>query len=163
MCRMVRSRRRPDEPWLGWFRRSRGIAIRWRQEWDYWPWGRTAMYRALSWGAHVARVKADRLLHHMISYRSLDWWRLRQNWVSLGYPEARHPAPFNALRQWEHQFASFQQWCRQQHMHLDPFGMLGLGNSSDASWKELAQRRDMWSSYAWGYVLQQRPEPLSTA
>ena len=125
--------------------------------------GRTAMYRALSWGAHVARMNADHLLHHMVSYHSLDWWRLRQTWVSLGYPEARHPAFFNAFRHWEHQFASFQQWCKQQPMHLDPFRMLGLDSSSDASWSKFAQRRDMWSSYARGFVLQQRPGPMSIA
>ena len=48
-------------------------------------WSQKNVSLQLKWVGHVARLDDSHLMHHMLRYRCLEWWRYQQDWIELGF------------------------------------------------------------------------------
>ena len=153
LCKMMGMKRRPDEGWLDWFRRSRRLAKRWNTDLGYQMWSQKILLHQLKWVGCAARFDDSHIMHHMLRYRCLEWWRYKQDWIKLGFAEARRRGRFRDRRRWEKPLETFCQWCRQHKeavwQHLQ----------SNVPWRALAQHTDEWEHCALEWAKLRRPDP----
>jgi hypothetical protein len=153
MCKMLRMKRRPDEGWLDWFRRSRRPAKQWNTRLQHQMWSQRLVCRTLQWAGQVARYDEQHIMHHLLRYRCFEWWRYRQDWIQLGYADARHKGRFRDHRRWEEPLETFKTWCIQHKKaewhHIPP----------NVPWRALAQHADQWDRCALQRAQLRRPDP----
>ena len=131
-AQILRTRRRAQEPWVDWFRRSRRTARDTLRRLGHQPWGTTLRVRVLTWAGHVARLTPDRLCLQALRWRNLAWWRKRQSLISLGLSGLRHPQGcFGRPRRWEEAAERCAAYVSERH-------------SGSSDWFARAQDRDLW-------------------
>ena len=129
--KMMRLGRGPEEQWIPFYRRTLRAA-------------HEAVQRALGghdlvfqlrhlrwgWAGHLARLDEGRLAKQVANYRSLEWWRDRQEEIRadrLRYDPRRRPGPGRPALKWEEQLEVF-------------------AASYGATWTQLAADRLVWAS-----------------
>jgi hypothetical protein len=108
VARILRVRRKAQEGWLPWFKRSRREANTFLREARVPRWGTLLLKRVFTWGGHVSRLPNNRVCKSLMRWRDLEWWRHRQALIALGFPDLTHPqGRFGFPRRWETPFEKF--------------------------------------------------------
>ena len=133
VAKILRQRRRPLEPWLEWFIRTRRFAGRFLKNFQFLKLSALANLRKLTWAGHLARLPPERCAVICWQWRNLAWWRKRQAFIAMGAHEFRHVGQFGYPRRWEAFLEKVQMWIRDRyHTHVE--------------WYDVCQDRDLWNA-----------------
>ena len=131
---MGRRPRHAGELWLEWFIRTRREIWKVASELGYRPWSSDVQYSQYMWGGHVARMNCNWQASVVHRYRSLTWWRQRQDLIRiLNANSLRHPGHFRCHR-WENRLESLA-------LHIE---RSQVAQCQYVPWYTMAQDRDLY-------------------
>ena len=107
---MLKIKRRPQESWLDWHRRSFGKVKELIRDFDVCILDKLENLKR-SWAGHCVRFgledKEPHMLKALLFWRPFSWWK-EQQWFNDVYPESRvvHAAQQGVPKRWDAQFSS---------------------------------------------------------
>ena len=129
--RIAGSRRRPDEEWVDWIKRSTRQAHRAAKDCHIRFWHDAHLQAKWTWAGHVWRMDASRLARRAVEWRDSEWQATEYKLpASL---RIRRPARTRWFR-WEDDLRRYAEHCSWQ------------------SWQTVAQSTDAWNGHAAPFV-----------
>jgi hypothetical protein len=130
--RIAGPRRKPDETWVEWIKRSTHQALQHAQKAGIRMWVDTYLKNKWLWAGHVLRMSEDRLARRAATWRDGVWWTSEVNEMPTQL-RFRRPHRTHWFR-WEDELRRF------------------ATNKSWPSWQSVAQLRNTWPEYCDEFV-----------
>ena len=129
--RIAGPRRRPEEDWVQWVRRSTRAALKEAREANVRLWLETHLRSKWSWAGHVLRMSADRIARRAATWRDSQWQRAEEQ-IPVRF-RTRRPFRTRWFR-WEDELCRFAQ------------------DRCALAWQDVVQDRDEWQSWTSEFV-----------
>ena len=129
--RIAGPRRRPDEPWVDWIKRSTRRAVCAAKEHGVRLWKEAQLKNKWNWAGHVLRMDVSRIARRAVEWRDSEW-------------QATEYLMPNHLRIRRVGRKRWFRWEDDLHRYANHCGLV--------SWQKETQQRDNWLAHCDGFV-----------
>ena len=129
--RIAGSRRKPDENWVDWIKRSTRQAVRTAKEYHIRLWRDAHLQSKWTWAGHIWRMDSNRLAHRAVAWRDSQWQAT----------EYEVPASLRLHRPVRKRWFRWEDDLRKYAQHI-----------GRQSWQSMAQNTAAWNAHALDFV-----------